>query len=284
MKEALDAQVRYASEHITAGLDYTRNIGVVHDFMLLYQLAGTRQYLDQAVRLFHELRAVLSTGDLFTESGQPIVANPPFIDDDNVGPQYPYVKPYIIGYALGGLPELAQHIPQEPKLQAVVSAVADFLAESQDAVGGWRYPHPRSSYLALSHTMEHAWQLAQADIVLGPQEPHLDAIERILRQRFLGWRRTGQSWYCVIGWEISSGIIKEPEEIYTLYRYPEDRDLTLDYDKGNPSFGSSSPEGTVYFTEVLSFYLKHRDSASLLSHGKANEPVARLLSRVPEIN
>ena len=32
-----------------------------------------------------------------------------------------------------------------PKVRDMVRAVADFMAGSQDPVGGWRYPHPRSS-------------------------------------------------------------------------------------------------------------------------------------------
>ena len=98
---------------------------------------------------------------------------PPFIDDDQTGYKHPFAKPYIIGYALAGLPALAKHVPDEPKLRDVIRAVADFLAASQDPLGGWRYPHPRSSHLSLAQAMEHAWQLVQADRFLGAQERHL---------------------------------------------------------------------------------------------------------------
>ena len=70
-------------------------------------------------------------------------------------------------------------------------------------VGGWRYPHPRSSYVILSQAMEHAWQLVQADRFLGPQEHHLDAIERVLRQRLHVWQKTGRCLNGLGGWEIA---------------------------------------------------------------------------------
>ena len=186
MKEALDAQTAYAATYLHAGRDYTRNVGDVRDFLHLYRFTGERRYLDEALRLFRELRTQLSTGDLFTESGKAIEADPPFIEEDKQGYAHPFAKPYIIGYALAGLPELARLAPDEPKLRDVVRAVADFMAASQDPIGGWRYPHPRSGSVIMSQAMEHADQLVQADRLLGPRESHLDAIERVLRQRLLG--------------------------------------------------------------------------------------------------
>ena len=191
-----------------------------------------------------------------------------------------YAKPYIIGYTLAGLPELAPLAPNEPKLRDVISAVADFLAESQDPLGGWRYPHPRSSYLILSQAIEHAWQLVQADRLLGPQEKHLDAIERVLRQRFHGWRRTGKTFAGLNGWEITTGKIKERSELNKLYHKPEDRDFTRDYREGEPGFGSCPPEGLVYFPEVLAFYLQHRPASRLLAPPKPDEPLGQVLARV----
>jgi len=88
------------------------------------------------VRLFGELRPKISTGDLFDQGGKPLDAVVPFIDNDKVGGGYGYAKPYIIGYALCGLPELMRYAPDEPKLRDVVKAVADFLADSQDPIAG----------------------------------------------------------------------------------------------------------------------------------------------------
>ena len=136
MMEALEAQVRYAAEHIHSNQGQARNIGDVADFVRLHQFTGEQRYLDEALRLFRELRPMLSTGDLFSQSGEPIVPDPPFITDDQTGYKHPFAKPYIIGYALAGLPKLMKYAPQEPKLRDVVQAVADFLAESQDPIGG----------------------------------------------------------------------------------------------------------------------------------------------------
>lgn len=283
MLEALTAQVTYAAEHLHADRapGEARNVGDVRDFVRLYEYTGEQRYLDEALRLFRELRTRLSPGDLFSQGGMPIEPDPPFIDDDDTGYKHPFAKPYIIGYALAGLPELARHCPDEPKLRDVVQAVADFLAESQDPLGGWRYPHPRSSYLILSQGIEHAWQIVQADRFLGPQEKHLDAIERVLRQRVWGWKRTGQTFEGLDGWEITTGKVKSRAELYQLYPRPADRDPSRDYTEGRPSFGSSPPEGLVYFPEVLAFYLKHRSPERLLTPPKADEPLGIVLNRVP---
>ena len=69
--------------------------------------------------------------------------------------------------------------------------------------------------------------------------------------------------------------------MYKLYQRPADRDYTRDYTEGQPGFGGSSPEGLVYFPEVLAFYLKYRPASSLLAPAKDDEPLGRVLARVP---
>jgi hypothetical protein len=280
MMTALEAQVRYAAEHVHADQGECRNIGDVRDFVRLYEYTGQKRYLDEALRLFRELRTKLSAGDLFSQGGKPIVTNPPFINDDETGYKHPFAKPYIIGYALAGLPRLGRYAADEPKLRDVVRAVADFLVDSQDPIGGWRYPHPRSGSLPMSLAIEHAWQLVQADGLLGPQEQHLDAIERVLRQRFLGWKKTGKIFSGLTPWEFVTGKVKDPKELYGLYKVPADRDFAGDYSEGRAEFGSSPPEGLVYFPEVLAFYLKHRPASRLLAPAKNDEPLGRVLARV----
>jgi len=278
----MEAQIAYAKENVHADKGECRNVGDVREFIRLYDYTGRTEYLDEALRLFRELRTKLSTGDLFDQGGKPLLAELPFIDDDEAGLHIGYAKPYIIGYALAGLPELAPLAPNEPKLRDVIAAVADFLAESQDPLGGWRYPHPRSSYLILSQAIEHAWQLVQADRLLGPQEKHLDAIERVLRQRLHGWRRTGKIFAGLNGWEIATGKITERPELKQLYQKPEDRDFTRDYRDGEPAFGSCPPEGLVYFPEVLGFYLQHRPASRLLAPPNPNEPLGQAMARVKQ--
>jgi hypothetical protein len=280
MFEALTAQLRYAAEQLHVDRGECRNIGDVRDFVRLYTYTRQASHLEEAQRLFLELRRKLSTGDLFSQGGEPLVPDPPFIDDDARGYGHPFAKPYIIGYALAGLPELARHSPAEPKLRAVVSAVADFLASSQDPVGGWRYPHPRSSQVIVSQGMEHAWQLVQADRWLGPRRAHLDAIERVLRQRILAWERTGKVFAGLSAWELAAGKVKDRSGLYALYQRPSDRDFERDYLEGAPSFGSSAPEGLVYFADVLGYYLRHRPAARLLTLPGPHEPLGRVLRRV----
>jgi len=236
-------------------------------------------YLDNALRLFRELRSKLSTNHLFDQGGKPIDPDPPFIEEDKAGLKVGYPKPYIIGYALAGLPELIQYAPNEPDLKETVRAVADFLAATVDPSGGWRYPHPRSSHVIISQGLEHAWQLTQAARALGPEPKWLDAIETVLRARILGWQRTGRILSALEGWETSTGKVKTRTDLYGLYRKPADRDASRDYREGNISYGSAPPEGIVYFEEVLGYYLQHRPVARLLAEPRADEPLGQILAR-----
>lgn len=279
MQQALQAQVALAGELVHADRGECRNIGDVRDFIRLYRYTGERWYLDHALRLFCELTTKLWPNGLFDQGGKPETPNPPFIDTDADGTPHGYGKPYIIGYALAGLPELLRECPDEPRLRQVVQAVADFLTEAQDPAGGWRYPHPRSSGLGFG--LEPAWQIVQADRVLGAQEAHLDAVERALRARILGRQRAGVTLSGVGGWERATGALPPGKTLQDLYAHPEDRDFTRDYDEGSISLGGVSPDHTVYFPEVLSFYLQHRPAERLLTL-REDEPLARILRRLPD--
>jgi len=283
MLAAFRAQTAYAAKYIHTDQGECRNIGDVGDFMALYRATGRRQYLDEALRLFRELRTKLSPDSLFSQGGQPIVEDGPFIDDDQHGYEAPFAKPYIIGYALAGLPDLLRECPDEPRLRDVTRAVADFMASSQDPLGGWRYPHPKSSWQILSQAIEHAAQLARAAAVLEergePVDNLLDAIERTLQQRVNGFARTGTILAGLGGWESKAGVIKEGQTIYDLYKKPADRDPSRDYTEGEISLGSSAPEGLVYFTEVLEFYLEHRPAERLFHN---NDQLAAVLQRTEQ--
>jgi len=281
MLEALDAQTAYAAQHLHANQGECRNIGDVRDFIRLHQFTGEPRYRDEALRLFRELRTKLSTGRLFDQGGKPLDPDPPFIDEDQRGLKVGYAKPYIIGYALAGLPELIQFAPNEPDLKETVRAVADFLAATVDPAGGWRYPHPRSSAVIISQGLEHAWQLTQAAQALGPEPKWLDAIETVLRARLHGWQRSGKVLSGLEDWEVSTGKVKDRKELYGLYQKPADRDASRDYTDGQPSLGSAPPEGLVYFSEVLACYLKHRPASRLLAEPQADEPLGQVLNRIP---
>jgi dienelactone hydrolase len=274
MAVALRYQTEYAAKMIHTDQGECRNIGDAADFVRLFEYTGNGAYREEALRLFRELRTKLSTSDLFSQGGQPIVENGPFIDDDDHGYKSPFAKPYIIGYALQGLPFLAKHTPDEPKLRDVIRAVADFMARSQDPVGGWRYPHPRSSRVMIDQAMEHAMQLSRAAGWLEsrgePIDTLLDAIERALQARVNGYRRSGTFLSGLKGWEASAGAIKQGQTIYDLYKQPGDRDPKRDYTEGAVGQGGASPEGAVHFVEVLAFYLKHR-------------PAERLAQTTPEL-
>ena len=278
--EALHAQVAYGKEHIHVNDGEARNIGDVRDFLTLFRATGQPEYFDEAMRLFRELREVLSTGDLFSQNCKPLEADPPFIDDDAFGYPHPFAKPYIIGYALAGLPELLRLAPDEPKLRDVVRAVADFLASSVDPSGGWRYPHPRSSSVIISQGIEHARQICNAAAVLEergePIENLLDAVETVLQARVLGFAHTGAILSGLGGWERSTNSLPEGKTLHDLYQKPDDRDRTRDYTEGGVGFGGSSPEGLVYYQDVLAFYLAHRPAERLFN---ANPQLRQMLDR-----
>ena len=185
MATALHWQLDYAGKSIFANRGESRNIGDVIDFVRLYEYTGNEDSLAHGLRLFRELREKLSPGDVFEQGGKQILPNIQFIDDDAMGSKFPFAKPYIMGYALEGLPRLIQYAKDEAKLNEVIHAIADFMAESQDPSGGWRYPHPKSSHTIIGQGMEHSAQLARAAAYLHQQgEPidrYLDAIERTLQ-------------------------------------------------------------------------------------------------------
>ncbi len=277
MAVALRSQLAYAREFVHTDRGECRNIGDVLDFHRLARFTGDPSLRNEAMRLFRQLRTKLSDGDLFSQGGKPIVPAPPFMNDDQIGYKHPFAKPYIIGYGLAGLPALAADEPDEPKLAEVVRAVADFQAESQDPLGGWRYPHPNSTNIILSQSLEHAAQLCRAIAFLeGQNQPVdnlLDAVERMLRSRVLVWRKTGRILSGLQGWEFATGKAKNNDDIHALYATPEERDASKDYSEGAIGLGSAPPEGLVYFSKVLDFYLERRPAERLFHAGPELETV-----------
>ncbi len=284
MAAALRAQVAYARERVHTDQGECRNIGDVADFVRLHRATGEDCYLEEALRLFRELRTKLSEGNLFSQGGEPIVPALPFIDDDEHGYKHPFAKPYIIGYALAGLPGLLELRPEEPRLRDVVRAVADFLADCQDPLGGWRYPHSQSSRVLLGQAMEHAAQLTQAARVLERRGEDianlLDAIENVLRCQVVSVARTGKMAATLNGWESVTGVLSGGKTIYDLYQTPPDRPRERDYREGTLDLGEIPPEGLVYLQEVMGFYLQHRPAERLL-HSTAI--LDQVFERVPGV-
>ena len=282
MLAALRTQLAYASKFVHTNTGQCRNIGVVTDFMRLYRFTGDDTYLAQATRLWQELKTKLMPNNLFSQSGEPIVPDPPFIQEDDLGYKYPFAKPYIIGYALLGLPDLLQAKPDEPRLPDVISAVARFLAESQNPLGCWSYPHPLSGGMR-SSGIENAMQLSRAAEILEkrgePIEEQLDTIERTLRLYYQTYRRCGTFMGSIGAWERATGKIKTGEELQKLYTRPADRDRSRDYTQGKISLGGASLEQLLYFTEVLNFYLKHRPAERLEI---VSEPLKTVLNRIDQ--
>lgn len=286
---ALRWQTDYASRMIHTNTGEARNIGDARDFVRLYEMTGERSHLEEALRLFRELRTKLSTGDLFSQSGAPIEADLPFIDDDAFGYAHPFPKPYIIGYALAGLPVLAEYCPDEPKLRDVIRAVADFLAGTVDPTGGWRYPDPASSNVIIGQGMEHAAQLCRAAAWLESQgeefDSLLDAIEKVLQARVNGYLHGGGFLGGLSGWEASTGSLQPGQTLHDLYKKPPERDKQRDYAEGLVSLGGgNTPDGTVYFAEVLTFYLAHRPAERLYNQTpELRQILARTPSSPPEL-
>ena len=269
MAAALRHQAAYAARHVHANRGEARNIGVAADFARLYRFTGQPHYRDEAFRLWRQLREVMGEDGLFSQSGHPIVEQRPFIDDDALGYQHPFAKPYIIGYALSGCPWLLEWAPEEPRLREMTAAVAQFLAETVDPTGGWRYPAPESSATFISQGIEHAGQLVRAAKALeslGEDASGLvDAIEVVLQARVNGYIRTGAILASLAGWERSTGDLGDGESLHDRYALPEDRRRDRDYDEGAVTVGGAPPDGLVYWSEVLAFYLDRRPAERLFN-------------------
>ncbi len=280
---ALKWQTEYAKKIIHANTGECRNIGIVDDFMILYAVLGKEEYMQEGLRLFRELREKLNDDYLFSQGGQPILKEVPFIDDAKTGYKNPFAKPYIIGYALQGLPQLYELCPEEPKLYETIEAVAKFLADTVDPSGGWRYPHPKSSRVLISQGIEHAHQIMNACKVMKGKSQYydncIDAIEKVLQARVVGLMYRNSILSVLKSWEYSAGLVKSGENLEKIYRRFEEKDYSRDYTEGEISFGNSAPpEGIVYFASVLDFYLRERSAERLLA--PSTPELKTLLARV----
>ena len=109
MLSALHAQLSFASKYLRTDTGQCRNIGDVVDFIRLYKFTGEAAYLSEANRLWRELRTKLSPNYLFSQSGEQIDPDPPFITDDDVGYKHPFAKTL-------SLPKTKSAFPVRPTL------------------------------------------------------------------------------------------------------------------------------------------------------------------------
>jgi hypothetical protein len=160
--------------------------------MHCYTLTGHTRFLKTAERLVSELETILSPGYLFSQNCQPIEKDPPFIDDDEKGYKHPFAKPYILSYALIGLPSILP-FTENKNVEQILRTISRFMLDTQDPSGAWRYPHPHSSTLHIAIAMEHARGLIETADAIGSDSRLFQSLMAVLRLRILPWIKATES-------------------------------------------------------------------------------------------
>ena len=257
-KEAAEAQARWSAENIHCHTGEMRNVGVITDFVKLYEYTGEEPYLEQAARLWEEFQSQQGDDLLFTQNGKPAVGDHLYIPDDAYGYKNPFVKPYIVQYATNSLPYLLRQRPDDGRLRDTIIALNDWMARVQTPGGGWGYPAATTAGLSWNIEYDHGMMLAHQ---VEPKREYLDAVERDVRPRVQLLGLHGEVPAGLNPWESLVGInAAKRAEIYHL---GSDRDRHKDFTDGQVRFGQS-PDSTVYFQVVLREYLKYRTEQSLL--------------------
>lgn len=267
---AAEKAAQWGITHQHAGLNYTRVVGCVSDFVKLYEYTGRPEYLAKADHLWETFQQVQGEDLLFTESGRPAVGNHLYLEFDAEGYRNPFVKPYIVQYATNALPDLLRHRPADERLRATIIALNDFMAESQSPGGGWGYPHPDTASLGWNIEYVHGLMLGYH---VEPKEEYLKAIARDLRPKVQLLPLTGEIAAGINPWEFAAGI--NAEQRAERYHLATDRDRMRDFDEGRIRFGHS-PDSLAYFFVVLRDYLMLRDEASLFESDDILERIKRL--------
>lgn len=267
---------RYIVEQCTGG---GRHIGIAIDFLRQYRWTGRREYLDRALAMFRVVRKAVGPDGMYGDASKDHL----FVAGDREGYSGKFLKPYMYGYGLESLPALLGYASDEPRLKDVVTALANHMEKAQDPLGVWRYPHPRSPTALCSQSLEHAHHLVNAEHSLGTTTNRLDAIERFLRFRIQVWQKTGGIMTSCGGFEheLAKKRGEPPPDLWKMYKLATDRDYTRDYDEGALNMAGVEPEGLVYFSDVLRYYLEHRSAERLLAPPEPGSPLARVLARLP---
>lgn len=267
---AAEQQAEWAGKHVTAGVNYTRCIGQVIDFVRLYEYTGERKYLDQAERLWGDFKAVQNPDLLFTEGGVLATGNDLYVPDDTFGYQHPYVKSYITQYATNALPYLLAHTPDDQRLRDTIVACNDWMAKVQTAAGGWSYPGPTTA--GFNWNIEYCHGLMEG-YEITHKEAYLDAIQRDLRAIVSLYATYDAIPSGVTPWEYLQGMTNA--QLGGKYHLGTDRDRSRDFTDGRLNFGTS-PDSTVYFQVLLRDYLRYRPEASLFQPDPVLDQVMRL--------
>jgi hypothetical protein len=265
---AAEQQAKWAAEHVHATVSYMRCIGVVTDFVKLFEYTGERGYLDQAVRLWTEFQACQNPDLLFNEGGVPSTGNDLYVPDDRFGAAHPYVKSYIVQYATNALPDLLRHRPEDKRLRDTILACNDWMARVQTAGGGWSYPGPTTAGLYWSIEYSHGLMVGYA---IEPKPAYLDAVGRELRTITAFFEVYDAMPARVTPWESLQGL--SADDLGKRYTLSTDRDRSRDFRDGRIEFGVSA-DSSVYFQVLLRDYLSQRPEDSLFA---ADETLTAML-------
>ncbi|MEI6500751.1 MAG: PKD domain-containing protein, partial [Armatimonadota bacterium] len=256
---AAEQQAEWSAKHVTAGVNYTRCIGQVIDFVRMYEYTGDRKYLAQAERLWGDLKGVQNPDLLYTEGGVLATGNDLYVPDDRFGYEHPYVKSYITQYATNALPYLLAQTPSDQRLRDTIIACNDWMAKVQTAAGGWSYPGPTTAGFGWSTEYCHG---LMAGYEIARKPAYLDAVGRDLRAIASLYAMYQAIPSGVAPWEYLAGL--STDDLGKRYHLGSDRDRSKDFTDGRLNFGAS-PDSTVYFQVLLRDYLKYRTEASLFT-------------------
>jgi hypothetical protein len=265
---AAEQQAKWSAEHVHATVNYTRCIGVVTDFVKLFEYSGDRAYLAQAERLWTEFQACQDPDLLFNERGVPSTGNDLYVPEDKFGYEHPFVKSYIMQYATNALPDLLRHRPDDQRLRDTILACNDWMARVQTAGGGWGYPGPTTAGFRWSTEYPHGLMLGYH---VEPRPAYLDAIQRELRAIATVFDAFGAIPGGVTPWEYLQGLTTD--ELGKRYRLGTDRDRSRDFTDGRLDFGMP-PDFGVYLHVLLRDYLALRPEESLFT---ADQVLGKLL-------
>ena len=272
-KEAAEAQARWSAEYVhTDG--QTRNIGLVTDFIKLFDYTGDSFYLDQALRLWEEFKTSQCPDLLFTQGGKFPTGNDLFIRDDEHGYQHPFYKAYMVQYATNSLPYLLEHRPNDHTLRNTILACNNWMTKVQTLGGGWGYPGPTSPLQHFLIEYSHGLTMGY-DINLNAA--YLDTVQQSLSPIIALYEKYGYLPFALVGWEQT----QNQEDLLKTYNLGADRHYLKDFTHGSVEF-RSLPDTVVYLQVVLRDYLRHRSEDSLLTKDRFVQQILQLPNNLPK--